>query len=343
MKPILKVLQGERVTPVPIWMMRQAGRYLPEYRELRASAGGFLDMVYNPDLACEITMQPIRRYEMDGAILFSDILIVPHALGQKLEFVPGTGPVLEPVRKSEDFEKLSHDHCGEKFDSVASTVSKVRQTLDDEGFKNTTTIGFAGSPWTVACYMVEGGASKDFLNVKSWASSDDPGFDHLIEMITQATITYLRKQIEAGAEALQLFDSWAGILDDALFEKYVIAPTRAIIDGVRASHPETPIIGFPRGAGYLYDTYVSDTGIDGLGLDPGVCLKQAKKLQQKVPVQGNLDPAYLLGEERPCLTRVEYIIQSLSDGPHIFNLGHGVNKQTDPDRVRKMVEMVRGM
>ena len=341
MKPILKVLQGERVDPVPIWMMRQAGRYLPEYRELRASAGGFLDMVYDPDLACEITMQPVRRYEMDAAILFSDILIVPHAMGQKLEFVPGTGPVLEPVRTEAEIAKLSLGECDSKFDSVARTVSKLCAALKEEGYTNTTPIGFAGSPWTVACYMVEGGGSKEFLEVKKRAAAQESGFDHLIEMIVTATIRYLNKQIDAGAEVIQLFDSWSGILDETLSKKYVIAATKDIVDGVRKTHPHIPVIGFPRCAGYMYEPYIDGTGISAVGVDPYVPLDQVRRLQKKVPVQGNLDPAYLLAGEDACLSKVTEIIEALSDGPHIFNLGHGVNKETDPARVAAVTKKLR--
>lgn len=342
MKPVLKVLAGQAVERPPIWIMRQAGRYLPEYRELRASAGGFLDMVYSPDKAAEVTMQPIRRYGMDGAILFSDILITPHGLGQPLQFIEGRGPVLEPIRSLEALDALDAKKDFSRFDSVAETVAMLSRQLPEEGFAQTTLIGFAGSPWTVACYMVEGGGSKEFHHVKHWAMSDPESFDALIDRVAETTITYLGKQIEAGAEAVQLFDSWAGILDETLFERFVITPTVKITLAIKRNYPGIPIIGFPRGAGPLYHTYADTAGVDALGLDFCVPLSLAKELQKKMPVQGNLDPAYLLGDGRAALEKADDILKALDNGPHIFNLGHGISKNTKPEAVESLVGHVRG-
>lgn len=342
MKPILQVLRKEKTLVPPIWIMRQAGRYLPEYRKIRAQAGGFLDLVYQPELAAEVTMQPVRRYAMDGAILFSDILIVPHALGQKLRFEEGRGPVLERVKNEKDICSLKDDPESEKFYMVGKTVEKISARLKSEKFSHTALIGFAGAPWTVACYMVEGSGSKEFHRAKKWAAQSPDSFGRLIDIISRATISYLKIQIKSGAEIIQIFDSWAGLADENMFQHFVIGPTKRIISALKAEFPAVPVIGFPRGAGIQYDVYARNTGIDGLGLDSAVPLHQARALQKICPVQGNLDPVYLLGEGDMVCERAAGIVQGLSNGGHIFNLGHGISKETDPDVVQRLVSCIRG-
>lgn len=342
MKPILQTIKGEKTNIPPIWMMRQAGRYLPEYRKLRAKAGSFLNLVYDSKLAAEITMQPIRRYKMDGAILFSDILIVPHAMGCDLDFVQGEGPVLSPIQSAKQVEKLTLDPniLSQKFDLISRTVQILSEQLPQEGYDQTALIGFAGSPFTVACYMVEGRGSKDFLNVRK-AAIDEDWFEELIETITEATIFYLKSQIEAGAELVKLFDSWAGLLDEDLFRRYVITPTAKIIRAIQEFRPDIPVIGFPRGAGMLYASYARETRVTALALDMGVPLSQAIELQKICPVQGNLDPAYLLSSSGKAQNKARQIITALSDGPHIFNLGHGVDKQTNPQIIDEIIKEIR--
>ena len=341
MKSLLAVLNGEKPKKVPVWLMRQAGRYLPEYRALRAEAGGFLNLVFNPEQASEITLQPIRRFAMNGAILFSDILVVPHALGQTVAFNAGEGPTLPPVRDISSLEKLNFDHFDQTLAPVLQTLQQTKQKLQTENFHDTTLIGFAGSPWTVACYMVEGSGSRDFNHAKEWALRGDGGFDRLIKLLIEATVRYLSQQITAGAEAVQLFDSWAGILDEDLFARYVIAPTRAIVENLRKQHPDVPIIGFPRGAGVLYERYALETKVNALGLDYQVPLAQAKALQRICPVQGNLDPAHLLTGGKTLDAAIDRILTTLADGPFIFNLGHGVIKETLPEDVQQLITRVR--
>ncbi len=342
-KPFLDALSGKTHTRPPFWFMRQAGRYLPEYRELREKAGGFLQMAYNPQTACEITMQPIRRFEMDAAIIFSDILTIPHALGQSLEFMQGEGPKLDALNEPADLSKLNFS----KFDShLAPVYEALRQTksaLQTEGYKSTVLIGFAGSPWTVATYMVEGGSSKDFFKTKGFALTHEKAFKQLIDILVEATASYLINQISAGAECVQLFDSWAGALDSNSFKKWVIKPTRQIVDLVKDSHPDVPIIGFPRLAGTNYLDYVQETGIQGVGLDHQVNLKwAARTLQPIATVQGNLDPAFLVAGGDPMIMAAEEIIGTLGQGPFIFNLGHGINKDTPVEHVEKLVEFIKG-
>lgn len=342
-KRILQTFKGNKTDQIPFWFMRQAGRYLPEYRELRKQAGSFLDLVYNPDMATEITLQPIRRFKMDAVILFSDILIVPHALGQDLQFVQGEGPKLDPIRHEDQIQKLSIDYVDDKFEKIYQTVGKVKQKLIDEEFDQTALIGFAGSPWTVACYMVEGGGSKDFHHTKIWAYKDPVIFQKLIDVITQATIQYLKGQIKAGAEAIQLFDSWSGILDPYLFEKFVIHPTQKIVQSLKKDHPNVPVIGFPRCAGVLYTQYLEKTDVDVIAIDTQVSPSWARdNLQNKKPVQGNLDPVALLTGGDALENAAKTILNDLSSGPFVFNLGHGVIKETPPEHVQQLCEIIRG-
>jgi uroporphyrinogen decarboxylase len=338
-KPLLRSLRGEIVSPPPIWLMRQAGRYLPEYRELRGKAGGFLDLCLTPELAAEATLQPIRRFGLDAAILFSDILIVPHGLGQQLEYRDGEGPVLAPIRSIREFDRLDGRDLAERVAPVWRTVKRVKAALDS----HTALIGFAGAPWTVAAYMVEGGASRDFAAVKGWAVSDPQGFATLIDRLVEATILYLRGQVTAGADAIQLFDSWAGVLCESEFRRWVIEPTRKIVTALRTDFPDLPIIGFPRGAGLKYAAYFRDTGVTALSFDPTVPLGIAHAMLQAIgPVQGNLDPVILLEGGVAMARETAAILENLCGAPFIFNLGHGVLPNTPPYHVRQLVAQVRG-
>lgn len=339
-KPFLDVLKNRAITEQPVWwMMRQAGRYLPEYREVRAEAGSFLDLAYNPDFATEVTLQPIRRYGMDAAILFSDILVIPHALGQNLRFVQGEGPKLDPVTSPME---LGFDRFEDILKPVYAAVRQIRYKLNEEGFEETSLIGFAGAPWTVACYMIEGGGSKDFAKAKTLAYANDAGFAGLIDLICEATVEYLCRQVEAGAEALQIFDTWAGLLDEAGFKRWSIDPAVRIIAGVREKYPHIPIIGFPRGAGSLYLSYVLETGVDGVSIDPSVAAAWAAKyLQPHCVVQGNLDPIRLLAGGEELDKAVDHVFENLSYGPHIFNLGHGIHKDTPPEHVGQLAQKLK--
>ncbi|HBR68948.1 MAG TPA: uroporphyrinogen decarboxylase [Rhodospirillaceae bacterium] len=337
-KPFLEVLQGRKTDRIPFWFMRQAGRYLPEYRELRSRKNGFLDMAFDSGAACEITLQPIRRFGMDAAIIFSDILVIPYALGQRLEFLEGEGPKLERLRTGADIAKLNPGLMERKLSPVYEAIAKVSSKLDDK----TALIGFAGAPWTVATYMVEGGGSKDFIAVKKMAYSDPQTFAALIDLLVESTAHYLIRQVEAGAEALQIFDSWSGVLDSDEFRKWVIQPTKQIVDLVRDSYPQIPIIGFPKGAGYNYMAYAEGTGVNVLGLDSQVPTKWAARVLQPLkPVQGNLDPIALLAGGDAMKLAAERIIADLSSGPFVFNLGHGIHKDTPVEHVEQLVKMIR--
>lgn len=337
-KPFLNTLMGNRPETVPFWFMRQAGRYLPEYKNTRANAGSFLDLVYNPELAVEVTLQPIRRYHMSAAILFSDILVIPHALGQSVAFEEGRGPILEPVRNTQDLARLDPDHIHDILSPIYETVSGVATQLPSD----VALIGFAGAPWTVATYMIEGSGSPDQAAAKAWMYSDPTGFSALIDMLVDASVAYLIRQVEAGAEALQIFDTWAGSLPEAAFRSYVIAPTAEIVRRVKALCPETPIIGFPRGAGPLYVDYMEKTGVDGVSIDTGLSTSwAAKKLQPLGVIQGNLDPRLLVLGGDAMLEEAERILRSLSGGPHIFNLGHGIVPEVPPENVAALSNYVR--
>ena len=342
-KPFLRVLNGEVIDNyIPFWFMRQAGRYLPEYRKLRAEAGSFLDMAYNPQYAAEVTMQPIRRFGMDAAIIFSDILVIPHALGQHLEFVQGEGPKLNPVRCGYDFAKLNFDRFDEILHPVYDALSSVSIALQTEGFDKTALIGFCGAPWTVACYMVEGGGSKDFINTKKLSFEDPDDFQALIDLLVEASAKYLCHKVNAGAEALQIFDSWAGALDANSFDRWCIQPTKEIVKRVRKEHPDVPIIGFPRGAGNHYLDYVKETGVTAVGIDQSISTKWARDyLQSEMPVQGNLDPGCFLAGGNQMVEAAEKIMKDLSGGPFVFNLGHGINKETPIENVELLVETIR--
>ena len=336
MKPLLAVLKHEKPSRTPIWLMRQAGRYLPEYRELRAEKGGFLAMAMDPETACEITMQPIRRYAMDGAIIFSDILTVPMALGQTLWFETGEGPKLGPM------ENLSFDAFDEKMEPVYHALRLTSTQLVKEGFNQTTLLGFAGAPWTVATYMIEGGGSKDHINAKAFAFEQPAAFSALMDMLIDATSRYLIAQINAGAEAVKLFDSWASSVPQAQFYDWVIDPAKRIFEAVRKAHPDVPVIGFPRGAGFQYEAYIRATGVNGCAIDSGVPLDYARDvLQPLCCIQGNLEPAVLRAGGEILEQTVGQILNRLDKEPFIFNLGHGINKETPPKHVDQLLRIVR--
>ncbi len=342
MKLILQNLNNQKTDKVPFWFMRQAGRYLPEYRELRSQAGGFLDLVYNPEWASEVTIQPVRRYGMDAAILFSDILVIPQALGQSLRFETGEGPKLDALKSPSDIEKLDIENIDQVLNPIYETVSLVKSKLDSEKYNQTALIGFAGSPWTVACYMIEGGGSKTFAQTKKWSAEDPQSFQKLIDILVEATSHYLIKQIEARAEVLQLFDSWAGILEGEDFNTWSIAPTKQIIENIRVRYPDVPIIGFPREAADKAVQYAQKTGIRAIGLDYSMEPEWARdNLQNLLPVQGNLDPQILLEGGNALETQTNKILETFADKPFIFNLGHGVIKETPPENVQNLCSIIR--
>jgi uroporphyrinogen decarboxylase len=340
-KILLRTLAGEKTKRIPFWFMRQAGRYLPEYRALRAQKGGFLAMAMDPASACEITMQPIRRFGMDAAIIFSDILTIPMALGMDLRFETGEGPKLDALENLTEISRLNFSQFY-KLDPVYEALRQTRAALKNEGFENTALIGFAGAPWTVATYMIEGGSSRDFIKTKLMAYRDPEGFSALMDLLVEATARYLIEQVKAGAEALQIFDSWAGALDAQGFERWSIAPTQKIIARIRAVHPHVPIIGFPKGAGHNYLSYAQKTGVTAIGLDPQIPTPwAAQNLQNLLPVQGNLDPLCLLAGGERLKSAAQKILDDLSNQPFIFNLGHGIHKDTPIAHVETLVEMIK--
>ena len=335
-KTLLSVLKGDRKAVPPVWLMRQAGRYLPEYRALRAEKGGFLALATDPEAAAEVTLQPIRRFGFDGAILFSDILMVPWALGQDLTFGVGEGPRLAPALVDSALANLQPSP--ERLEPVYATVSRVAAALPPE----TTFLGFAGSPWTVATYMVAGQGSKDQGETRRAAYGDPVAFAEIIDAIAAMTVDYLSAQIEAGVEAVQLFDSWAGSLSPAQFERWVIAPNAAIVAGLKARHPDTPIIGFPKGAGGKLPAYARETGVDALGLDETVDPAWAdRNVPQGMPVQGNLDPLALIAGGAALDDAIDRVLAAFADRPHIFNLGHGILPDTPIAHVEALLARVR--
>jgi len=336
-KPLLAVLKGERRDPPPMWLMRQAGRYLPEYRALRAARGGFLDMAYNPEAAAEITLQPLRRFPFDAAILFSDILIVPHAIGQELSFVAGEGPRLAPPLADASLDGLQP--VLERLEPIWATVERVKAELSPQ----TTFLGFAGSPWTVATYMVAGQGSREQAEARSLAYQDPGRFEEIIRRIEAVTLDYLSGQVRAGVDAIQLFDSWAGSLAPSEFERWVIAPTARIVEAFRARHPETPVIGFPKGAGGKLRAYAGETGVDAIGLDETVDPVWAdRELPRNLPVQGNLDPLALIAGGEALGSATKRILDAFAARPHIFNLGHGIQQTTPIAHVEQLVRLVKG-
>jgi uroporphyrinogen decarboxylase len=337
-KPLLAVLRGERRDPVPMWMMRQAGRYLPEYRQLRQEKGSFLDLVYDSDAAAEITLQPLKRFpELDAAILFSDILIVPFAIGQNLSIVSSEGPRLTPPLVSANLDDLTPFLA--RLEPIYETVRKVKAALDP----SKTLIGFAGSPWTVATYMIAGQGSRDQPEARRLAYGDPGRFAEIIGRIETVTLEYLSGQVEAGAEALQLFDSWAGSLAPAHFEQWVIAPSARLIRALRDRHPDVPVIGFPKGAGGKLAAYAEQTAVDAIGIDETVDPSwAARELPESLPVQGNLDPLALIAGGTELKSAVRRILDAFAGRPHIFNLGHGILQDTPVAHVEQLIEIVKG-
>ena len=334
---LLRTLRGENTPERPIWLMRQAGRYLPEYRALREQKGGFLALVYDGEAAAEITLQPIRRFGFDGAILFSDILIVPYAMGQDLEFLAGEGPRLSPRLVDTALDSLHA--VPQRLVPIYDTVSRVKALLPAD----TALLGFAGSPWTVATYMVAGEGSRDQHESRAMAYRDPAAFQAIIDAIVAVTVEYLAGQVAAGAEAVQLFDSWAGSLAPAEFERWVIAPNAAIVTALRARFPDLPIIGFPKGAGEKLPAYARETGVDALGLDETIDpLWAAKALPAGMPVQGNLDPLLLLAGGAELERQTIRVLEAFADRPHVFNLGHGIGQFTPIEHVEQLLGIVRG-
>ncbi len=341
-KKIVRVLQGKRHSPPPIWLMRQAGRHLPEYKKLRTKAKSFLDFCYSPTLCLEATLQPLTRYQFDAAILFSDILVIPDALGQKIKFIPGKGPKLDALESAEQFKSLSADKVSDHLFPIYEAVKEVKKELKKLAY-NPALIGFAGSPWTIATYMIEGGGSKDFYKVKKWAYQDPNNFQKLIDVLIEATSQHLFNQIQNGVEIIQLFDSWAGVLPPMQFDKWVIEPTKTIIDNIKSIYPQIPIIGFPRGAGLLYKRFIDQTGVDAISIDSTIQLSWAvENLQKKCVIQGNLDNLSLLVGGTMMEAEIANILAAFSNGAFIFNLGHGILPETPISNVKRLIELVRG-
>jgi len=337
-KPVLQVLDGTRLSRPPVWLMRQAGRYLPEYRAIRERAGGFLDLVFNPELAAEVTLQPIRRFGFDAAILFSDILVVPHALGQAVSFAVGEGPLLDPIKDRTDFRRLSStiDHAA--LQPIYDTVRLVKRELPPA----VTLLGFCGAPWTLATYMVAGRGTPDQAPARLFAYRDAAAFDVLMDVLVEASAGYLVRQLQAGADAVQIFDTWAGVLPPEQFLRWCIAPTKRIVTMVRSEVPGAKVIGFPRGAGSLLPAYATETGVDAVGIDWMVDRDFIRdEVQAKVPVQGNLDPLALLAGGVALDRGVDATIEGFANGPHIFNLGHGILPETPMAHVEQMLARIR--
>lgn len=341
-KPLLGVLNGAAVWPPPIWLMRQAGRYLPEYRTIRAQAGDFITLCTSPTLACEVTLQPIRRFRFDAAILFSDILILPWALGQGLAYQEGEGPVMPPLRDAAGIAALDPGRVAAAVAPVMETVGRVRAGLKAEGFDTTALIGFAGAPFTVACYMVEGHGSRDFAAVRGLAYADPALFARLIDTVTEATIAYLAMQAAAGAEVLMLFDTWAGILSPSQFRTQVIEPVSKIVRALRVRCPGIPIIAFPRLAGLMLGEFVRATGVDAVGVDASTDMTMAAAtVSPSVTLQGNLDPLALVAGGQALETETAAILSAMRGRSFVFNLGHGIVPQTPIGHVARLTELVR--
>ena len=337
-KSLLRVLHGERQAVPPVWMMRQAGRYLPEYRALREKAGSFLNLCFTPEWAAEVTLQPIRRFGFDGAILFSDILVIPHALGRNLRFVEGEGPRLDPLANGAAVARLPERVDSGKLAPIYETVRRVKAQLPPA----TTLLGFCGAPWTVATYMVAGQGTSDQAPARELAYREPEAFGRLIDLLVESSVEYLAGQLEAGADAVQIFDTWAGVLPPDQFDRWCIAPTQQIIIRLRQRVPDAKVIGFPRGAAMMLNAYVEMTGVSAVSLDWTVHAIMAEEIQKKRPVQGNLDPLVLLAGGAALDRGVDAIMQALVGGPFIFNLGHGILPQTPIAHVEQMLKRVRG-
>jgi uroporphyrinogen decarboxylase len=338
-KPILDVLQGRRISPPPVWLMRQAGRYLPDYRAVREQAGGFLDLVFTPELAAEVTLQPIRRFGFDAAILFSDILVVPHALGQRVTFAVGEGPQLEPITDRAAFERIRGEVDQGLLAPIYETIKLVKRQLDPA----VALLGFCGAPWTVATYMIAGHGTPDQAPARLFAYRDRVSMDALVAVLVDASAAYLVRQLQAGADAVQIFDTWAGVLGTEEFKRWCIDPTRRIVDLVRQAVPGAKIIGFPRGAGTMLARYAQEAGVDAVGLDWMIDRGFARdQVQSRLPVQGNLDPLVLVAGGAALDRAVDAVLDAFAGGPFIFNLGHGIVPETPIAHVEQMLKRVRG-
>ncbi len=335
-KKILQALGGKAITKPPFWFMRQAGRYLPEYLETRASCGGFLDLCFNPEKAAEVTLQPIRRFDMDAAILFSDILVIPMALGQEVGFVKGEGPKLPPITTVKEIDALSYNP--ESLFQIYNTLRILKSELP----KDKTLIGFSGSPWTLACYMIEGGGSKDFAKVRKFGHTHPEGFATLLTKVENAIIDYTDRQIQAGAEVIQLFDSWSGVCSAQEFDDWVVAPTKRIVAALKQKYPSIPVIGFPRLSGTGYRRYVKETAVDGVSIDVQVTPEWAKShLSEFATIQGNLDPILLATDAQGAVDQAKKLVDAYAETPFIFNLGHGFIPETPVKNVEKLVEFLK--
>ncbi len=336
---LTKVLQGEKADKTPCWLMRQSGRYLPEYRQLRRQSKNFIEFCLTPQLAVEATLLPFQRYNFDAAIIFSDILIIPHALGQKVSFVAGEGPKLPPLKQPSDLEALTTKNVTRKSAPVFEAIARVRSELPSE----VDLIGFAGAPWTVACYMLEGQTSRTYSNAKIFALKYPEAFQSLLQLLVRTTSEYLINQVEAGAQVIQLFDSWASSVPESEFKNWVIRPTQQIVARVKEQHPSVPIIGFPRGVGALYAAYVRETGVDAVSLDSSLPIKWAlENIPKNVVLQGALDPQVLVVGGLPMRNEVRRQMSLLAGRPHIFNLGHGIVPETPPEHVSELLALVEG-
>jgi uroporphyrinogen decarboxylase len=336
-RKVMEVLSGKTVSPPPVWLMRQAGRYLPEYRQIRSQAKGFLDLCYTPDLAVEVTMQPIRRYGFDAAILFSDILVIPDAMNRNVRFVEGEGPQLDPISPDE-IATLEAPDLARHLAPVFETVSRLRSGLPDE----TTLLGFCGAPWTIATYMIAGHGTPDQAPARLFAYRHPEAFERLLAVIAEASAEYLIGQIDAGADAVQIFDSWAGVLGDEEFEHYAVRPVRRIVDTLRSARPAAKVIAFAKGAGANLRSYRQGVDADAIGLDWTLPLDFAADLQKDGAVQGNLDPLLMVAGGEALESRTRRILDKLGQGPLIFNLGHGITPQADPMNVTRLLEIIRG-
>lgn len=335
MKTFLNTFEKKN-TQIPIWLMRQAGRYMPEYLKVRSSVSNFLELCYDSKKAAEITLQPINKFGFDAAIIFSDILVLPHALGWDVAFYQGEGPILKKFESEKDL-LLINENFSSKINHIYDTVSKVKASLP----KDVALIGFAGSPWTVASYMLEGKGKQDFSVSKSFLYNQSTVAKKLIDIISEKTIEYLSGQIEAGADVIQLFDSWSGVLNGSQYDDFVINPTIKIVSKLKEKYPSIPIIGFPKGSGYNYEKYISLTGIDGVGVDQFTPVSEMKKWQKKLVVQGNLDPIVLLGNKENIKNSVDHILSNIDHKNFIFNLGHGILPTTPVENVEYLVNYVR--
>lgn len=337
-RKIVRVLSGETIAPPPLWLMRQAGRYLPEYRETRAKAGSFLNLCYNPELATEVTLQPIRRYDFDAAILFSDILVIPDALDRNVRFNVGHGPEMDPI-DADGISKLDTANVLQHLRPVFETVTSIRANLP----ASTALLGFCGAPWTVATYMIAGKGTPDQAPARLFAYRYPEAFARLLDVLADISADYLVAQIDAGADAVQIFDSWAGVLGEKEFEAFAVKPVKRIVASVKARRPQARIIAFAKGAGLLLKDYRQKTGADAIGLDWSVPLKFAVELQKDGPVQGNLDPMRVVAGGKALNEGIDDILQALGNGPLIFNLGHGITPEADPEHVSALVKRVRGL